>query len=227
MTVHSQYVNGNLVWYENNRARWLDAVGADVTKYLDDFHTFNTGDWTITEVGAGGTEALTDGAGGLLLLTTDALDDDSIEMQKVQEGFLLASGKECYFGIRLKVSEATESDFLVGLCITDTDLIDGMTEGVYFRKDDGDAYIDCVTETGGAETESSAVGTLTANTNVILEFYFDGTAVNFLINGTLVATHTAGIPATEELTLSMAYQNGAANAKTMTVDWIRAIQINT
>ena len=224
MAMHVQWVDGQQVWYNTLLARWVDAIGPDILKYLDHFTTFTAGDWTITETGAAGTEALSDGAGGLLLLTSDALDNDSIEMQKVGESWKLTSGKELYFGCRFKAATATQSDILVGLCITDTTLIDGLSDGVYFQKDDGDANIDVVTIKGSSSTKADSGVDLAADTYVTVEFFFDGAAVVFMINGVVVATHTTYVPDTEELTVSIAYQNGEAGAVTMTVDWVRVIQ---
>jgi len=46
-------------------------------QYFNDFDTYVAGDWTVTAVGAG-TQALTDGDGGLLLRTNAAADNDRI-----------------------------------------------------------------------------------------------------------------------------------------------------
>lgn len=227
MAVFTRLVDSNMIWYNEQPARWLFAIGPDVVQYDDHFVSFNANDWTITETGGAGTEALTDAAGGALLVTSDALDNDSVEMQKIGEAFLLASGKECYFGCRVKLSKATQSDFVVGLCITDTTLIDGMTHGVYFRKDDGDDNLDCVTENATSETTTDSGSDVVAGTYVTLEFYYDGVNVTFLVNGTEVAEHTTNIPTGEELTVSIALQNGEAGAQTATLDWVRCIQVNT
>lgn len=226
MAVYTRLVDGNQIWYNETPARWLWAVGPEVIVDDDHFLRYAAADWTVTETGDG-TQALTDAAGGALLITTAALDDDSVEMQRLGASWLLASGKELYFGCKLQASKATQSDILVGLCIADTTLIDGMTDGVYFRKDDGDANIDCVTESGSSETLTDSGIDLVAATDVMLEFYYDGVAVAFLIDGMLVATHTATIPTAAALTISVALQNGEAGAQTLTVDWLRCIQINT
>ena len=46
--------------------------------YFNDFMTYNSGDWTVTTTEAGTTpaEAITSGAGGQLLLTNAAGDND-------------------------------------------------------------------------------------------------------------------------------------------------------
>ncbi len=89
--------------------------------YFNDFDTYVAGDWTVTEVGAG-SRALTDIDGGALLITNAAADNDRNELQKLGESFLLTAGKRAFFKARFKVSDATQSDFLIGLAVTDTTL---------------------------------------------------------------------------------------------------------
>jgi hypothetical protein len=233
--LHTKWVNGNFVWHDTHEKRWIDAIGPDVCKFLEHFTAtpFTGADapssWTVTlvEGGAGeSTVALTDGAGGLLLLTTDAAENDGINMQVTKEAFKLASGKPCYFGCRFKLSEVTQSDFLVGLCITDTDLLGGMTDGAYFRKVDASAAMVFALEKNSSETTGAAV-TLVADTWYVVEFFFDGTNVDFFVDGT-IKTRIAqtNLPDDEELTPSIHLLTGEGVAHTATIDWIRAIQIN-
>lgn len=234
--MHSKWISGNLVFWDTHEKRIIDAIGPSVCKFIEDFVAtpFASADtpaaWTVTlvEAGAGeSTVALADGAGGLLLITTDAAENDGVNMQVTKEAFKLVSGKPCYFGARLKVSEATQSDFIVGLCITDTTLLGGMTDGVFFRKVDGSTDVKFVLEKDSTETESAAIATAADDTYVTLEFYFDGTNIDAFVDGA-IQTRLAmtNLPDDEDLTPSIAFLTGAAAAETMTVDWIRAIQIN-
>lgn len=204
-----------------------DPVG--FTHYHDDFHSFVAGDWTITETEAGAgdaAEAITDGVGGLLLITCDAADDDSVELQKVGEAWKLASGKACWFEARLKISDATQSDLFVGLNITDTTLIDGTTDGVSFRKADGSTALSFVTEKNSTETTTASIHTVVADTFFRVGFYFDGVSTVYgYVNGLLVATHTTNIPDDEELCVSIAIQNGEAVAKTLTLDYVKVLAV--
>jgi hypothetical protein len=169
---------------------------------------------------------LADASGGAVVITTDANEDDGVNMQMKGENFGFSSSQRAtYFGIRLQASDATQSDFLVGLCITDTTLLGGMTDGVYFRKVDGSTAVAFVTEKDSSETSTSAVHTFAADTYVIYEFYFDGSSIEAFVNGASVAQHTLTIPDDELLTPSVHFLAGEAVAKTMTIDWIRAIQI--
>jgi len=233
--LHTRYEGGNLVYWDTHRKRIVDAVGADVVKVVEDFVQSGLAaadaplGWTVTLVETGGGEStitLPDAVGGALLLTTDAFENDGISMQLDGEAFELTSDQRLvYFGIRLQISDATQSDLLVGLCITDTALLGGMTDGVYFRKVDGSTSLAAVTEKNSTETETTGVHTMVAATDVTLEFYFDGTTVEFFVNGVSKASHATNIVNDEFITPSVEVLTGEAAAKTMQVDWVRAIQI--
>lgn len=236
MSVKSRWVNGNLTFIDGaRRQRWLDAIGPNVCRFIEDFvgtpfaSADNMAAWTTTlvEAGAGETTvALQDGVGGELLITTDAADNDGANLQVTKEAFKLVSAKPCYFGVRLKISEVTQSDLLVGLCITDTDLLGGLTDGVYFRKVDASAALSFVLEKNSTET-TGAVLTMVADTYYTLEWFFDGTNIDSYVDGTLqTRLAMTNKPDDEELTPSIHYLTGEAVLHTATVDWIKCIQIN-
>lgn len=237
MALRSRNIRGNLAFYDTHRNRIVDAIGASVCKYIEDFVDLpvddTTGDptaYTFTPVEAGtgnSIAALKAGAdGGVLLITTDDAEDDGVNLQLKGEAFKLASGKPLYYGIRMKISDATQSDFIAGLCITDTTLLGGMTDGVYFRKVDGSTTVSAVLEKDSTETTGTA-HTAVADTFVILEFWFDGTSVHFYVDGveiTLLAQ--TNLCDDEWLTPSIHFLSGSAGAKTMEVDWVRCVQFN-
>lgn len=189
--------------------------------FADDFDLYTAADWTVTEVGVA-TQALADEDGGVLLVTNAALDNDSSFSQKVGESFLFASGKKAWFDCRFKVSDATQSDVVIGLQITDTTPLD-VSDGVFFRKDDGDANIDFVVEKDNVATEAVA-GTLVDDTYIRLSFFYDGkSAIKYFVDGSHVGTSAvANLPDDEVLTVSFGVQNGEAVAKTMSLDYIMA-----
>jgi hypothetical protein len=151
-------------------------------------------------------------------------DDDNVQIQWNSENFALAATKPLWFEARVKLSDAIQSDMVVGLCVTDTSLTTAMSDGVYFRKDDGNTSLDFVTEATSSETETSAVGTMTDDTYVRLGFWYDGTTVRAYVDGVLVASHTTTITAVE-LAVSFAVQNGEGAAKTMSIDYFKVVQI--
>jgi hypothetical protein len=201
--------------------------------YFNDFDTYVAGHWTVTEVGSG-SRALTDLDGGCLLVTNAGADNDRNELQKVGESFLLTAGKRTVFKARFKVSDATQSDFLIGLAVTDTTLqgsVDGagVTDGIFFSKDDGDTQLDvqCQKNATTGQTRAANIATVADDTFLTVAWAYDGVSeVKYFVNdvqlGTLDGTSTY-LPDTE-LTVSFAIQNGEAVAKTMTVDYILAAQ---
>lgn len=194
--------------------------------FFDDFDKFTAGDWTITttEGGTGAaTEALTDGDGGLLLITNDDADNDLDFFQKVGESFKFAAGKQLWYKMRFKVSEATQSDFVVGLVITDTTLLD-VTDGVFFQKDDGDALLDFHVEKNNTATSAAAIATVVDDTFLTVGFHYDGVSkITYYVNDVgLGYSAVTNLPDDEELTVTFGFQNGSAGAKTMTVDYVFA-----
>ena len=195
-------------------------AGPEFHTYFEDFDYYAAADWTVTETQAGATQALTDGDGGLLLLTNTAADNDLVALQKVGESYRFASGKKLFFEARFKVSNATQSDVVMGLQITDATPLD-VTDGVFFLKSDDSTTINLLVEKNNTATTTS-VGTLADDTYIRLGFYYDGnSSIQAFVNGTYVATSaTTNLVDDEDLTVSFALQNGNAVARTMTVDYV-------
>lgn len=190
--------------------------------YWNDFDTYTAAEWTVTEVGVA-TQALADGDGGLLLITNAAADDNSSFSQKVGESFLFVSGKKLWFEALLQISDATQSDMVLGLQITDTTPL-AVTDGVYFLKTDGAATVDLVVIKDSVSTTTSAVATMVDATDIKLGFFYDGvSAIKIYVDGVHVGTSvTTNLPDDEALTVSFGVQNGEAVAKTMTLDYVFA-----
>lgn len=183
----------------------------------------DTWDVHLTEGGAGEAAiALADGDGGHILLTNDAADNDVIALQKKGESFLYEAGKVLAFGCRFKVSDPTQSDVLVGLAITDTTPLD-VTDGIFFQKDDGDAFIDFHVEKNNTASSALAIATLGTDTFVTLGFVYDGRRIWYGANGVALGSlPVTNAPDDENITPTIVIQNGEAVAKTMTVDYIYA-----
>ena len=213
--------------------RWYDALGPYVVKVIEEFVNWpkNAAGYgaacTTTPTGAGTAVLVPDGAalGGRMIITNAAANDDSVEMQWLGEAFLPTATNRIYFGIKFQISDATQSDFLVGLAITDTAAIDDLTDGIYFRKLDGVTACNFVLEgNAGTETETAAL-TVVAATDYILEWTWNGSNIEFYVDGVLIgAPVLTNLPVTY-LTPTIAFQNGEGVAKNMTVDWMRCIQV--
>jgi hypothetical protein len=189
--------------------------------YFEDFDYYTAGDWTVTETDSGATQALTDGDGGLLLITNTAADNDLVSLQKKGESFRFESGKALFFEARFKVSDATQSDVVIGLQITDTTPLD-VSDGVFFIKADGAATVNFLVEKNNTATTASSIATMANDTYIRLGFYYDGSsAVQYFVNGTYTGSSvTTNLPDDEDMTVTIAIQNGEAVAKTMTVDYV-------
>ena len=206
---------------------FADMVQPDPTlfhQYFNDFDTYAAGDWVVTETDSGATQALTAGDGGLLLVTNTAADDDLVALQKTPAAWTFEAGKKMFFRARFKVSDATQSDLVIGLQVVDTTPLD-VTDGVYFLKADGSTAVSviCRKNASTGSTSASSITTLANDTFVELGWYYDGDSkVYYEVNGNVIGSlngTSAFLPDTT-VTVSFALQNGEAVAKTMTVDYV-------
>ena len=204
-----------------------DRAPAAYSRYWNDFMRttdYDTNDWTITttEAGAGdATEAIGNLANGVLVITTDAADNDNDFLQLKVETFKFVAGYKWRFAIRAKFNAVTEIDIVMGLQITDTSPL-AVTDGIYFRKDDGDALLDCVVIKDSTATTLTGVKTLVADTYYVFEIYCDGgSKIQFKVDGEGVGSAAlTNVPDDEELAISFGIQNGEAVAKVMSIDYI-------
>ena len=205
-------------------------VASDQTFYCysNDFFSFNSGDWTITTTEAGtgsATEAVTSGAGGQLLITNAAGDDDLDFLQLKGEAFLIDGDKRAMFEARFKCNDVDQSDIVMGLGITDTSPLD-TTDGIFFLSADGDAGLDFLIEKDNSATTTEDVATLADDTFITVTWYVDPNAslVYYSINhAEPVGVANTNLPDDEELTVSFGIQNGEASAQTLTIDYITAM----
>ena len=200
--------------------------------YFDDFFEYHSGIYTITttEAGSGNaSEEITSGAGGQLLITNDNADNDLDFFQLKGESFKWDSSKRMFFSARFKTNDATQSEIVMGLQITDTTPLD-VTDGIFFLKIDGDTQPDLIIE----KDNSSSLSVLEMNameddTFVTLSFEYDpldvatgGAVFRAYQDDVQVGeiTGTTNAPDDEDLTISFGIQNGEAAAKTLTIDFI-------
>jgi hypothetical protein len=219
-----------------HQKRLIDARGADVFKFVDDFvrsrsaaaDAITGATVTLVEAGAGETTvAYADVVGGVLRISADANDNDGANVQFAPEAFKLAAGfKYFYFGCRVKISEATQSDLFIGLAVTDTDLLGGVTDSIGFRKVDGETTLSVLVEKDSTETLVTAAANI-GTAYRFLELVHDGTSLEAFVDGVSVGfIATTNLPNDEELRVSVHALAGAAAASVVCdVDLIRVIQI--
>ena len=210
--------------------RWLDAWG-DVEKAKVD-SIWRADEFTITATATSPVTAsvLPD---AVALVTTPATDFAGDNIQLVGSRFKFETGKPCYFGAEITISEATQSGLVVGLFGVDTTLMAASGShalavsagGVGFTKID--AVTACYLKSYRTTVEHNSASVLTMDVAAhIYEIYFDGTAVHGYIDGELVATFTENLP-NAVMTPSIEFRTGAAAAETCTIHWMRAFQVRS
>ena len=248
--VGTKNVRNALVYYDAAAAtvsggnRWYDAIGPKVTKYLLDGGSLAADDSTtdptefvntVVEAGAGtSTCVLDDVAGGGLVITTAASTDDGWSMQLGHANAgewvdLSTTYAYTYFGVHFALNDATQTDVFLGCAVTDTTLLGGVTDGIYFRKVDASTSLEFVIEKDSAES-STVVDTLADDTYVYAEFLHDASAgyVYAYIDGSLVASvadSSAEFPDDELLRLSVEFLTGEDVANTCKIKELRLIHI--
>lgn len=218
----------------------------DPTKYhqfWDDFDAFRigyattpavNGDWLVTTTGSG-TTLVTDATNGIVAFTNSAADDDALFAQwkggstTVSETFLWDSTKALWFVARFKVSDATQSDVVMGLQITDTTPL-AVTDGLYFLKSDGSTTLNFLATKNSTST-TVAAATMADDTYIKVAFqylpagnngYGGAPICNIWLNDNIVGNTTTftNFVDDEELAISFGVQNGEAVSKLLSVDYI-------
>jgi hypothetical protein len=243
MAVKTLEVNNGIVALDDHyNHRWLDAFGDNVTKHIlspgvacDD----TTGDptqytMTVTEAGVGGDSTVVNDTtlGSSLLFTTDNAEYDGINLQLKGSAFKLELHKPLYFGCKAKISDATQTDMLIGLAIVKTDLmataashaVSANVEGVFFYKLDAATTVKAALHLNGVSKIDTAWGTALDTNWHVYEFYWDGVGtLSYYIDDQLVTADSAVLANLPDsnLTVSYNFRAGSANARTMNVAWTR------
>jgi len=111
---------------------------------------------------------------------------------------------------------------IVGMHIADVTPVAGISDGIYFFKDDGSTTVSLVVNKDSTATTTSA-GTMADDTWTTLGYYYSSKDRKFYIYkdnvqvGTSVNTNA---PDDEEIALSFTIQNGEAVVKTMSIDYL-------
>lgn len=195
-------------------------------RYFEDFDYYVAANFTITGAGAG-TQALADIDGGVLRLTTAGADNDAELLVKNGQGLTFEASKPIYYRARLQTNDAVESDLFTGLADA-APFTPG--NGVFFRKDDGDALLDVVVRSGAAEVASAlGVATITA-AFFTAEFFWDGISrIYYGVNRTPLGFLTVNTAAVAlpvgELSPVFGVQAGSAAARQGDWDYILASKL--
>lgn len=189
----------------------------DFTKETD----ISSTDWTYT-TGSAGTISIGDTANGILSLAAASGDNNHIYMQMKNEVFLPTSGKKMWFESKFaSANYTTDSDVTIGLMKTDTSPL-ANTDGVYFRSSDNATTLSFFVEKDGVRSSASVGSLAAAGTYQTIAFYYDGKSeVGAWVDGIKkAALATTYLPTDEELTETIAFQNGTAHSCALYVDYI-------
>ena len=235
-------IGGNLV-YVDRAAHDMRVVGVrtdDIVKFEfnpwtmgvqaeggtgTDSHAFTT---TVVEAGSGTSELAASNTPGIKArLTTAANENDGISLQAIGENFELTSEQSMvYYCVSFAINDVDQTDILGGLCITDTALLGGMTDGIYFESVDGSATVSTVTEKDSTETQNDSVGTLVDATFHTIEMFYNGTNARFFFDGSQTSEiHSTNLPDDEPLRVSLEFLPGEGTANTCDIRHWRAYQI--
>ncbi len=240
LNYNSRQVRGRSVIWEDHRKRLVYpyGFGKNIHIYDEDFINFpvddTTGDpvaWTVTmvEAGTGNSTFTSDNvSGGGAIITTDDNENDGVNAQLNGESFKLTSSCDLYFGaFGVTLSEATQSDVFVGLSITSTDILGGVTDSIGFRKVDGSTTLSYLLEKDSSETTGTA--TTMSTSAVDLELYHTGGgSVEFFVDGVSVGSSSTNLPDDEELRVSWHFLAGAAGTPlTCKIGRLTVVQIGT
>lgn len=233
--VHSRRIRGNVAFFDGHRKRLLDAIGPDVVKYdLQPGHLVGLAGaappgWTETVVEAGtGTSDFIGAvdAGYIGSVVTAANENDGWSGQLSGSSFELTSDQNFYFGCEFEINDVTQTDFFMGLAVTDTAILGGVADRIGFQSLDGSTDMKFLVEKSSTETLGSSLLTLADDTLAYLEFYWDGSGIEVFVNGASAETPaTTNMPDDVALRLSLEVLTGEAVAQTMKIRQMRVIQI--
>lgn len=173
----------------------------------------------------GGTSPTTVGIlqGYPLLITTGGTEYNGTNLQLRGSVAKALANKPAFLRGKMKLSDATQSDFLFGLCQLKTDLmntssshaVNSAVEGAFFVKVDGSTNILFKVLKAGTEYSSVSVGTMTTS-DIDYAIWWDGAYFHAYIGDVEVAKVAGTLP-DQALTPSINVRAGEAAAKTLSI----------
>ena len=236
-SLHSEYKNGALLFYQTHRHRIVNAIGENVQFYDLQHHDCQVDATdplgytaTVVEAGSGTTEwTASDTERGASTITCAANENDGGSYQLLGESIKLDSGNWVYFRIKMSIDDVDQTDFFAGFAITDTAILGGVTDRIGYQSVDGDSGLDFLVEKDSTETLTEDVGTLADDTVVDLEFVWDGansSLYTYVDGAAVTSTATTNLPNDELLRLSVEFLTGEATANTMTIKILTFCLVN-
>lgn len=203
-------------------------VGVDVTSYANDFFTVGstTLDWTIT--GVSSTFAITDGVGGVALVTPGGATTVTT-VAGAHNGFQFSSGKQFWYVCRIQPAAVSGTkSFLFGL---QGGTSATATDGIWFVKPASSTSVNLVSRVGSTSTTLvTGVATASAGGWIDVAFYYNGTDILVYSADNVVARVTSPTIGSSATTLTNALltpvfqSTPTATTDTLTIDYVLAAQ---
>lgn len=194
--------------------------------FYDDFITTidTTNVWSVVKDSGASVAIGTDASNGTVLLSSAATtDDDGALLQSIQEYIVLEANKTVAVETKVKVSDATQSEFYFGLAAqaaTDPENILTAASRVGFVKADGSTELSAVVTASSVTLSTSCQQQMADNTYVYLSIYWDGTSAYFYVNGSQVASYSTGLPVDEMAIALFSLSGNNSGTKVCTADFI-------
>jgi len=172
---------------------FLTAMGPYVHAAVGEFcATENNGAWHVTLVGSPTTETIViadDGLGGILVLTTDGTNGDTINCAMNGSMWKMAVGTPLFFEARVAVNTVAVHNWFIGLTDSATDAYaDPSTDAVGFRMDH-DSLIDYLSEESGSQTTASTAVVPVGSAYNKVAFLWDGIdTLSFFVDDVFIAS---------------------------------------
>ena len=227
-TVDAQYPLGNYPFPDPFHTS--GSAGLDVVSYSNDFFTVGstTLDWTIT--GTSSTFAITDGVGGVALITPGGTTTTTT-VAGTHSGFQFVAGNKFWYLCRIKASAVSGTKaFTFGLQKGNAGT---NTDGIYFTKAASSTSLNLVSKVNStATTLVTGVATAAADTYLDVGFYYDGTDILVYSADGAVARITAPTIGSTGTTLTDAlltpfFQVVPTATDTLSIDYVLSAQETT
>jgi len=222
-TVDQQYPLGNYPFPDPFHTSGSSIETTGSSSYTNDFNTLIGTDYTVS--GTSSTFALTNGVGGLAVLTPGGTTT-ATAAYKPATFVQFQSGKKLWYNVRFKASAVSGNKaFYVGLRNGSS-----ATEGIWFSKAAASTDLNLVSTVNSvATTLATAVVTAAADTFIEVSFYYNGTDLLVYLTHAVfsrVLAPTIGSTGTTltDAVLSPVFQITPTATDTLTIDYVLAAQ---
>lgn len=195
---------------------------------LFDFFDYTAAQWIVTETQAGATQAVIDGAGGLLALTNTTGASDANQIQwcgaaaAAKLTTYMVSGKDLIMKARFKVSDATNTAVVIGAATVDTSLAASLpTDGIYFYKASAATSLIASVRVSGTSS-SITLGSMADDTYVVASLLYSASDDKWTgwLDGSQKGSISSPTNPSNGLCTSIALLNASGAAHVLTVDYL-------